>query len=84
MIEVNVYSVFDSKAGVFSAPTVYPNEQTAVRAFTTAVRSADSQMFMFPEDFTLFLVGSWNVVEGKLCGVDKVSVVNGAQLKEVK
>lgn len=85
MFDMCVYSVFDSKAECFSRPVFYSNDAMASRAFEVAVNSPESEMFMHPQDFTMFKVGSFSVSNGKLSGVDPVSVANGLQLKhEVK
>lgn len=81
MINFRAYSVFDSKAGAFSRPVFYQNDDVARRAFDSAVNSVDSEIGLHPEDFALFWVGEWNEVDGKLSGYAPEVVVNGMQLK---
>lgn len=59
-------SVFDSKAQLFSAPFVSHSRITAVRDFEGAVRDAGSGINKFPQDYQLYLLGSWDEESGQI------------------
>ncbi len=61
-----VYSIFDTAAGVFTAPTIDISDASAVRAFWQAVANSGSVMNFKPEDFVLYQVGTFNVETGVL------------------
>lgn len=61
-----VYSIFDSAAGVFTAPTIDINDASAVRAFQQALSNSGSLMNFKPEDFALYQVGTFDVESGTL------------------
>ena len=61
-----VYSIYDSAAGVFTAPTIDISDASAVRSFQQAVANSGSIMNFKPDDFSLFQVGSFDVETGKL------------------
>lgn len=79
--KVYCYSIYDCKADAFSNILVFQNEALALRAFRNSVMSPDSVMFNNPEDFTLFMIGEFDMQDGKLSGCDKIAVQTGVQIK---
>ena len=61
-----VYSIFDSAAGVFTAPTIDISDASAIRAFQQAISNPDSLMNFKPEDFALYQIGRFEVESGSL------------------
>lgn len=61
-----VYSIFDSAAGVFTAPTIDISDASAVRFFQQAIANSGSIMNFKPDDFSLYQVGTFDVETGKL------------------
>lgn len=61
-----VYSIYDSAAGVFTAPTIDISDASAVRAFQHAMSNHDTIMNFKPEDFALYQIGSFEVESGSL------------------
>lgn len=61
-----VYSIFDSAAGVFTAPTIDISDSSAIRAFQHALANSGSVMNFKPEDFSLYQVGTFDVESGSL------------------
>lgn len=57
---MNIYSVFDKKAGVYNVPFFLQNNALAVRAFADLVNHDDSMISRFPEDFALYNIGSYD------------------------
>lgn len=68
---LQAFSVFDSKAKTFAAPWWAVNEQTAKRNFSGAVNDPQTQLNKFPEDFTLYHIGSFNDENGELSRLDQ-------------
>lgn len=58
MIE-NLYSVFDSKTGVFCRPFIHLNDQSALRDFAHAASDPEVNIGKYPEDFSLFRVATF-------------------------
>lgn len=82
-----MFAAFDSKAGVFMTPFFQARTELAVRSFAAALSRPDSEMRLFPEDFTLFELGSFDEESGKFeVHGAPVSVITGAvcasQMKE--
>lgn len=55
-----VFSVYDSKARVFSTPFFALTEGVAIRMFVAGVNDPTTQLCKNPEDFTLFCVGTFD------------------------
>lgn len=63
---MDIFSVFDSKAEAFLPPFFSPNRAVAIRSFTRAVQQEGSDFNLYAGDYTLFCIGSWDPVKGKL------------------
>ncbi|WNK14620.1 MAG: nonstructural protein [Microvirus sp.] len=65
-MNLNIYSIHDSKAIRFSAPFFVPNDQLAIRAFERAVLDPASDVSHFPSDFTLYVLGQFDDATGAI------------------
>lgn len=63
---INIYAIYDSKAAAFLQPFFATCHAVAFRNVERACRNPDSPFVQFPEDFTLFLVGSFDDEAGAL------------------
>lgn len=63
-MKYGVYSIRDSAAGVFTAPTIDISDASAVRAFQQALQNEASVMHFKPEDFSLHQVATFDVESG--------------------
>ncbi len=64
-----VYSIYDSAAGVFTAPTIDISDASAVRSFQQALANSGSIMNFKPDDFDLYQIGTFDVESGFLDSV---------------
>lgn len=75
----NVYSIFDVKAKVFGSPFYAQCDEIAIRNCAAAVRDdgQNSMLSKFPEDFTLYRIGSFDDDRGVLspAGTNEVVVL---------
>lgn len=55
-----MYSVYDTKSQHFSPPFFQVNEIMATRAFARAANDPASDIHAFPDDFTLYQVGTFD------------------------
>lgn len=80
----NVYAVKDLKVG-YGSPFLASNDDEAKRMFRTAIRPGlDNPMSMYPEDYELWKLGTYNPENGQLIsgGVEYVAnagIVGGAK-----
>ena len=63
-MKYGLYSIFDSAAGVFTAPTIDISDASAVRSFQQAIANPSSIMNFKPSDFFLYQVGTFDVETG--------------------
>lgn len=61
-----VYSIYDSAAGIYTAPTIDITDHSAVRSFQQVLGNSGSIMNFKPEDFTLYQIGAFDVESGLL------------------
>ena len=59
-MDKRVYTIYDSKAEVYMPPFMFGTKGEAIRAVTTTVNDGQSALSQFPEDYTLFEIGTWS------------------------
>jgi hypothetical protein len=73
-METNVYAVYDKKAGTFGVPIFLQNDEVAKRALQTSVLN-DPSFNMYPSDYSLGRLGTYNDQTGKITPAEMVEVV---------
>lgn len=58
-MKLEMYAIYDSAARAFRAPMFMKSAGLAVRAFTDAVNSPDTELNAHPGDFSLARVGTF-------------------------
>lgn len=59
-MNMNIYTVWDMKAGVFLAPFTIQSDGLARRAMAGCLMEDEHMFARHPEDFALFHVGEWD------------------------
>ncbi len=62
-MEYPVYSIRDSRTG-FMAPTLDQNDDAAARNFLFAVKNSRDVMGAFPDEFSLYRLGTFDTESG--------------------
>ena len=78
-MKLKVYSVYDQAAKAFTQPFYLHNDGLAVRSFQDNVNHQDSQISKHPDQFTLFLIGEFNDVDGTITCHEPKSLGTGLQ-----
>ncbi|AXL14608.1 nonstructural protein [Microviridae sp.] len=52
-------SIFDIKSGVYTAPSAFMNDATAIRSATILRADPASPMYAHPEDYVLYKIGEF-------------------------
>jgi len=60
MSNYKVFAIFDSKIGSFGVPFFQHHAGQAIRSFQSAARDSTTQIAQFPEDFSLFELGTYD------------------------
>lgn len=55
-----IFTIYDSKIGVYAKPFVMQTRGEALRGWMDIVNDDTTQFFKHPEDFTLFEIASYN------------------------
>lgn len=71
----HIFSVFDSAAGAYGAPFCDRSVGLAVRSFADECRREESQLAKHPQDYMLYLFGSFDEIEGKVTVLSPPKVV---------
>lgn len=63
---MQIYSVYDNKAGTWMQPYYANNKPVALRTFSDAANDPTSMLNKHPTDFVLYHVGEWDDQKGKI------------------
>lgn len=63
---LQLYTIFDKKASVYSAPQFYKHVAEATRAIQMHLEEGKGTLARFPADHALYLVGSFDESSGLL------------------
>jgi hypothetical protein len=63
---LQIFSVFDVKAGAYAPPFFMPTKGMAIRAFEEHCRDEKSAPFKHPEDYFLFHLGEFDDATGAI------------------
>lgn len=76
-----LFCVKDVKSGIFAAPFVSENSETAARALqTTLFTSTDSLLKLYPEDYILYQVGTFDNETGWIEHTENIRVACCSEL----
>jgi len=78
---LKVYSIFDSKAGIFNPPFYQKNAGEASRSFSKIVNEPKSLINEFPEDYVLIEIGTFDDEKGIIEPSNHVTVGTASQHK---
>lgn len=63
---MKVLTVYDSKAAAYLPPFYMRTTAEAVRAYEATSNDPESNMCKYPEDYTLFEIGTWDDNNGEI------------------
>lgn len=61
-----VFSVYDNKAGTYSRPMFARMQGEMLRSFTTIANDKKHPVGMYPEDYTLYEIGTFDEQNGEI------------------
>jgi len=70
MLELQIFSVRDTKGDRYNNPFVEPNIEVAQRTTQRLVMDPQTVLAQFPEDFDLYHLGSLDTISGKITAFD--------------
>lgn len=75
----NVYAVFDTKANAFLAPAMMQTDEQAIRQFASATVDDNHAFTIFPDDYILYNVGTWNDEDARYTNAEPPHVLMNAR-----
>jgi len=82
-MQLKMYSIRDAKAEIFGAPFYKSTHGQAERDFKSLVNDKKSQVWVYPEDFDLYFIGTYDDSTGKVIPKDTPEhLLKAVQLKE--
>lgn len=75
---LQVFSIFDSKAVSYNPPYFMSTKGQALRAFSDLVADPKSSIHAHPEDYSLYCLGEFDVLAGKLLPVSEPVYLDSA------
>jgi len=79
-MKMNVYSILDSKSGVYAKPFFMLNTSMAVRAFGDLCNDKQTTLSAHPEDYTLYHIGEYDDGVASLKSIVPQPIANAASL----
>ena len=70
-----LYTVYDRKSKAFFSPFTSENDDTAKRMLASSVNSSGTMISQYPEDYDLFMIGSFSETTGCVTGVTPAEFV---------
>lgn len=84
MNELKIYSIHDAAVAAFATPFFSGTDVAASRVLMGLVNDPNSTFSIQPSDFTLFCLGSFNVLTGTITADEIRRVKNGLELVKQK
>lgn len=73
---INVYTIYDKKSDLFQAPFYGISHPSMIRSLQMRVnRSKDIPENLYPEDYTVYQIGTFDDLKGLLVGFDSAELV---------
>ena len=77
---MNIYTVRDTKSGLYSAPFFQLNDEMAIRAWFGAVINKETLFAQHPGDFDLYRIGKWDEESAVIESTSPVHVRSAASI----
>lgn len=76
MNTLNAYAVKDIQSQLFTNPYFLQNDTVALRSFETACKTENHQFNKYPEDFSMYHIGTYNIETGELISTTPKQISN--------
>ena len=80
-MNVTMFSVFDSKAGVYTQPFFAPTVGVAIRSLQSLMLDHSHTFYTHPEDYTLYRLGEFDDNVGDIAATNPEAIANMVQIK---
>jgi len=77
---MDLYSVRDEKANCSYEPQIFKTQVDAIRFFDQAIQNRNTMINKYPDDFTLYKIGSFDERTGIIVDVKVEKIVTAPEL----
>ena len=77
---LRIFSIYDTKAAVYTGNFFEANASVAIRRFSDLVNDPRCPLNKHPEDYILFELGAFNDENGKIEGYDPHNLVTASEV----
>lgn len=77
---IRIFSIYDTKAAVYTGTFFESNPAVAIRRFTDLVNDPRCPLNKHPEDYILFEIGVLNDENGRIEGCDPHNLVTASEV----
>ena len=77
--KTNVFAVKDVKSKLFSNPHFVPTTGVAIRGFGAACEDENTDLNKYPEDYSLYHIGTYDVETGELVSITPEQIANASE-----
>ncbi len=87
-MKLNIYTIFDTAAGLYMRPWYASSDGAAVRAFGDLAKDPEHEIGQHPEDYSLFRIGVYDdnnavmTVEDRDCIATALELVSHARTRK--
>lgn len=81
-MKTELFAVYDNKAQAFANPFTMQNRAMAIRAFKYAVNDKTTEPGKFPEDYSLFILGTFNDADASIELIQQTCIAYGLAMVE--
>lgn len=78
-MKLNVYTMYDVQADVFSRPVFLNNDQEAIRTVEMEVTNEDSALAKNPNDFTFYSIGVFDPATGYIESTPRKKIITALE-----
>lgn len=79
-MKLNIYAVYDVKAGNFATPFFFLNDGVAIRNFTDLTNDPQSRVNAHPGDYSLYSMGDYDDNSGLVKSKKPLQIVQAASV----
>lgn len=79
MNRLKMYAVLDVKSNLFNSPHFLTSDGVAIRSFSTACEDKNTDLNRYPADFSLYVVGEFNIETGNVIPIQPKQLCNAAE-----
>ena len=79
-MKLQAYTIYDVASGTYMRPFYSEADGQAIRGFKDIAQDENHEVGKHPEDYTLYRIGDFNTVTGKMAGEELEKMATGLEM----